>query len=247
MRAKNPMFSTISTEYNNTYTDAASYSGVTKKTILLLAISIFSAILTISMLFKIENIGAFSGMLIMASIFGFISVIVGRRNVRASKVCAVIYAMCEGLFLGTISLIGEMYQPGIAVIAVISTLTIFGIMLALFATGIIRNTPKIWTVVMAMGIGLISITLLLMLSQIFMPSIASFVTNNFAIILGFELLFLIYGAIMLLANFSEVTYYVQGGCNKEYEWTAAFGLMVSILYIYIEVVRILILIVGRRD
>lgn len=248
MKTKNPMFSNIVTEYDTASADTATYSGVTKKTTFLLIVSILSAVLTATMLYQIKNMTAFYGMLVVSSIVGFISVLIGRRSSRLSKYFGVIYAVCEGLFLGTLTAIADQFYQGIAIIAIVSTVAIFGVMLGLFATGIIRNTRKIMSVVWAMTIGIVVVFLLLMISQIFFPSISALVSSNFGLVLGLEIFLLAYGAIMLLANFSEVTYYVQSGFNKDHEWVAAFGLMVSILYIYIEVLRVLILVLGRsRD
>ncbi len=247
MKTNNPMFSTITAEHDIPRENAASYKGVTVKTVFLLGVSILSAVLTGIMLFDIKNYSAFYTMLIVSSIVGFISVMIGRNSPRLSKYFGVIYAVCEGLFLGTLTVFGELLYPGVAAIAVISTIVIFGVMLGLFATGVIRNSSKLFSIAMGVGISLISLTIILMLLQTFSTSFSTFLSNNIGLVIVLELFFLAYGAIMLLVNFSEVTYYVKAGASKNHEWVAAFGLMVSIIYIYIEILRLLILIMGRRD
>lgn len=243
---QNPVLSKIevgTTHYSDV--DAASYKGVIIKTSILLAITVLVGMLTAYLLPTIleNNPTGLYAALIASSIVGFIAVIVGRISTRASKYGGVIYAACQGLFLGTITAIAELYISGVGVLAVFTTLIIFGIMLVLYASGILRRGTFFRKLAYAMTFGAIGILIFTSIFGLFNPAIY----QNLPLMIGLELFFLIYGVITLIFNFDEVTYIVQAGCTKDSEWNASLGLTVSILYIYIEVLRFLVLILANRD
>lgn len=240
-----PLFSTISTEYVDER-DCASYKGVSTKTIILLAITVVFGALTAAFLPQIignNNMGALIGALIASGIVGFISVIVGRLNVNASKYCGVIYAACQGLFLGTMTSLFESLVPGVGIIAVASTVVIFTVMLVLFATGIIRYGSFLRKAFITLTISAVLMVIVLSIVGLVYPQMF----NNIGLVIGLEAFFLFYGAITLTMNFAEVNQLVSGGFDKKYEWQASLGLMVSILYIYVEALRLAALLLARDN
>ncbi len=238
---QSPLFSTIDTSYAAQST--ATYRGVTLKTITLLAITALFAVITAISLPQITNMGGLISALIASSIIGFISVIVGRTSVRAAKYCGVIYSACQGLFLGTMTAILEVSFPGISLIAIFSTLIIFGVMLVLFATGVIRYGSFLRKVCISMGIAALLLVLFISIVYTLIPGLA----NNFGALIAIEGFLLVYGAITLSMNFAEVQYLVESGFDEQHEWTAALGLMVSIIYIYVEVLRLAAIILANKD
>lgn len=236
------------------YVDQASYKGITLKTLFSLLLAILSAVIvgvSFRSIFQsdlteneiTQKLIKLITMLSISSIVGFISVMVGRMNVKAARICTPIYAVCEGMFVGTISMMGELYYSGIVLIACVATFSCFGVMLALFGSGIIRNHTKFQLFGIAFGSSLIVGLLITMLCSIFVPAISS----NFWFLFIIECLFLVYGCISLLMNFIECTQIVKAGCDKSYEWSASLGLLVSILYIYVEIIRIAMILLDRRD
>ena len=240
-----PLFTKIKTgEANYDNVNCATYRGVTIKTIFLLAIAVLVASMVVIYLPDIlaNNFIGFYALLGVSSIVGFISVIVGRYNERLSKYFSVVYAACEGLFLGTLTAMLESYYPGIALIAVFSTFIIFGIMLFLFGTGVIKVGSRFRAVCFALVLGAISITLFSFIIGMFIDF-----TAYIGILIAIEAFLLIYGAITLALNFAEAQYVVSCGASKNAEWSVALGLTVSLIYIYVEALRLIALIVSRKD
>ncbi|MDE6047869.1 MAG: Bax inhibitor-1/YccA family protein, partial [Anaeroplasmataceae bacterium] len=136
---QSPLFSNIQTgEAVYDDVDRATYKGITVKTVILLLISVLIAAVIAFALPTIltNNPMTFYVTLVVSSIVGFIAVIVGRMSERKAKYASVIYAICEGLFLGSLSAIVEAYVPGVVATAVFSTIVLFAVMLTLFATGV---------------------------------------------------------------------------------------------------------------
>ncbi|MBQ9124116.1 MAG: Bax inhibitor-1/YccA family protein [Acholeplasmatales bacterium] len=240
----NPVFSNIET--NNAYYDEverATYKGISIKTFVLLGIAILVAAMVAFYLptILVNNPEAFYGMLIGSSIIGFISVMVGRMSARASKYASAIYAMCEGIFLGSLTWVVESVYPGVAGVAVFSALAIFAVMLTLFATGILRVGSKMRRFCFALTLGAMAILLITSITYMFGG------VQNIGVLILIEAFLLFYGVITLSLNFDEARFVVNSGASKDAEWTVALGLMVSLVYIYIEIVRLLVLIAASRD
>lgn len=243
---QSPLFSNIQTgEVVYDDVERATYKGITLKTIILLLIAIVVAAFTAFALpaILVNNPTTFYVTLAISSIVGFISVLVGRTSERAAKYASVIYSLCEGLFLGSLSAICEALVPGVVSIAVFSTLVIFTVMLTLFATGVIRVGSKFRSICLALTIGAIALVLLVSLFGLFIQDFYQYI----GIMIGVEIFLLIYGVITLALNFAEAKNVVERGASKNAEWSVALGLMVSIIYIYIEVIRLIIWLAARSD
>ena len=241
---QSPLFSNIQTgEAYYDDVDRATYKGITLKTVFLLLLSVIIAAFTAFALPSIiqYNYSAFYATLMISSIVGLICVFVGRSSERKAKYAAVIYSACEGLFLGSISAIAEMYIPGAVTTALFSTLIIFAVMLTLFATGIIRVGNKFRSFCWAFTIGALAIVLMMSIFSLFITDYGKYL----GVMILVELFLLIYGSITLALNFAEANAVVDMGASKDAEWSVSLGLMISIVYIYVEVLRLMILLVGR--
>ena len=137
-----PLFSNIKTgaaTYDES--DKATYGGITIKTVILFLITVAAAIATILIVPKVIESGSIAPLvagLIIALIAALISAIVGRLSYRLAMPFSIIYSLSMGFLLGFVTEIAEIYVPGIAIAAVFATLIIFGIMLLLFFTGVIK-------------------------------------------------------------------------------------------------------------
>lgn len=242
---QSPLFSNIQTgEAVYDDVDRATYKGITIKTIILLLISVLIAAVIAFALPTIltNNPTTFYVTLVISSIVGFIAVIVGRSSERKAKYASVIYAICEGLFLGSISAIVDSYAPGVVKTAVFSTIVLFAVMLTLFATGIIRVGSKFRSICFGLTLGALAIILMVSLFSLFIDY-----QTYFNIMIGVEVFLVIYGVITLSLNFAEANAVVSMGASKDAEWSVALGLLVSIIYIYIEILRLLALVAARSD
>src|SRR5690554_4026928 len=239
-RVKNPVLNRLDNQevYDKSY--SSTYLGVSVKTILLL-VTILSGIGAWWLLHNNQN--ALIAILAVSGITAFISVMIASFFPRVAMPFSILYSAAQGFTLGLITIIADSFYPGIGLTAVTITIVIFGVMLALYSSRTIRATSRFRKV---MFTGLISILILSILS-IFIPGINNLFVKNFGLAVGLSLLLILFGAFMLILNFDQAEMIVTHGAPKNYEWSVALGLMVTIIWIYVEVLRLLIIILSNRD
>ena len=243
MAKLNPVFSGIKVDEG--IETAASVKGVAIKTIFLLVIAVISAVasITVAAPMIMENPMSLFVICIVALVCG----VLGQLNPNAAKVASVIYAVCEGALLGLVSFAFDAMTGGIVMTAVLLTATIFGVMLFLYSTNIVKVTGRFIKAMIGIGISIFVMGVIYIISSIVSPGnilVAAF-TYNTGLMIGVSALILIYGAFMLVLDFEEVSIIVANGFDKKYEWTAALGLMVTIVWIYLEVLRLLAIFANR--
>lgn len=239
----NGYYSYIRTD--DTYLDSiehATYKGIVIKTVILLAITIAVGVLTAFFLPQWINSDShgFLGVLIGATIAGFVSVIIGRLSDRMAMICSFIYSICEGLVLGALTAIIDLAYPGTGTLAVTGTVIVFTVMLILYAFGFIRNGSMVRMI--AFGI-IASVLALVIFDGIFVLFTGG---ADFGISFVIQALLLAYGVITLTFNFAEAEAVVKMGASKDAEWSVALGMEVSLVYIYIYVLKLTLYLVSRR-
>ena len=242
MAKLNPVFSAIDVE--GTYEDAASIKGVAGKTFLLLGIAVLSGFISVMYpQILLGNPITYVVIVLGALISGF----VGQLSVRSAMVCSIIYAICEGMMLGLVSFLFEAMIQGIILTAVLITATIFGVMLFLYSSNVLRATRGFVKFMTGVGLTILIISLVYFISSLINPTNALIVAleNNPGLLLLISGLILLYGAFMLILDFEQVKSMVYGGFDKRYEWMASLGLMITIIWIYIEVLRIVAIFANR--
>jgi len=240
-RVKNPVLNRLdnSEVIDRSYT--STYLGVSVKTGLLLLVTILSGVGAWWLLNN--NINAAVTILAVSGITAFISVMIASFFPRVAMPFSILYSAAQGFSLGLITIIADMAYPGIGITAVLITVVIFGVMLALYSSRTIRATSRFRKI---MYTGLISILIFSILSMFISPIQALF-TNNFGLAVGLSLLLILFGAFMLILNFDQAEMIVSHGAPKNYEWSVALGLMVTIIWIYVEVLRLLLILFSNRD
>lgn len=246
----NPVFSKMEKQEEAFLGSQASYLGITLKTVLLFAIAIAFGLFTLTL--ADSNPGLFVGILIASMFTGFISVIVATTSLRLSRLFSIIYAMSEGVALVIISLIYGAAFGGanFILLAVLITSGIFIGMLALYSTRLIQVTSRFRRVVLGFGFGLIATMLFVSIASIFDGGAmwyTLFGNPDSPLVLFLSLVFIMYGAFMLTLHFDTAENMVSNGVSKRYEWMVSLGLMVSIVYIYYQVLRLLAILASRRD
>ena len=242
MAKLNPVFSGIRVDEG--ISEAASVKGVALKTFILLGVALVSAIFSISYgaSFVLNPV-----IYIMIVLGALICGIAGQVSPNAAKVCGVLYAICEGAMLGLLSFLFEAVYAGIVLSAVLVTFTIFGVMLLLYSTNIVRVTSRFVRAMSTIGISILIISLVYLISALVAPGniLVTALANNTGLMLLVSGLILLYGAFMLALDFEQVKMTVANGFDKRYEWMAALGLMVTIVWIYVEVLRIIAIFADR--
>jgi uncharacterized YccA/Bax inhibitor family protein len=155
-----------------------------------------------------------------------------------ARVAGPIYAVLQGVVLGAISHVYENQWNGIVVQAVLLTAIVFGSMLFLYGTRIVRVTDRMRRVVIGATIGLCAFYLVSLLLSLFgatMPLIWD--TGPFGILFSVAVAGL--AAFNLMLDFDLAERGVAAGLPKHMEWFVGLGLMVSIVWLYLEILRLL--------
>jgi uncharacterized YccA/Bax inhibitor family protein len=169
---------------------------------------------------------------------GFIVALVTIFKKQWSPLTAPLYALLEGLVLGGISAIFEKSYPGIAVQAVGLTFGTLFVMLLAYKSGTIRATQGFKLGVIAATGGIAVFYLVEMLLGFFHVQVPAINGSGF-IGIGFSVFVVIIAALNLVLDFDMIETGVQNGAPKYMEWYGAFGLMVTLIWLYLEILRLL--------
>ena len=178
------------------------------------------------------------------AIAGLIIVIIASRNMEKSSTWAPLYAACEGFFVGGISFMYASAFGGIILQAVTLTFAVFFAMLAIYKSGLIKVTASFRSGVMmaTLGIfGLYMVSFVLSIFGIHLPFLHEATPLTLIISLGI----LAIAALNLLLDFDLFEKGEQQGAPIYMEWFAAMGLLITLVWIYIEILRILSIFSGR--
>ena len=197
-------------------------------------------------------IGAFMPALALpAALIGFVLALVNIFKKKPSVPLIMAYAVVEGVFLGGISFILEAQLPGIILQAVMGTLIVFAVTLALFASGKVRASARATKIFMIAGISYAAFSLINLGLQVF--GVANDPWGLYGASIGGVPLGLISGplAILMAANslvldFTSVKQGVESGAPRILGWKAAFGLVLTIVWLYIEFLRLIAIIRGSN-
>lgn len=249
MRTSNPVFRSL--EHTQAYESAgevASYSGISLKTLTLLLTAVASGFLFIYGIVSnaIPETSMF-GFLIGAMIIAFIAVMVGSRSVNLAMPMGILYAAAEGILLGTITALVGVYAGdfSIAFTALIGTAAIFTVMLFLYSSRIIRVTSRMRKMIYGTLLGTLLFFIIYGIFSLVAPALVTSVSSP-GLAIGISIFLIILGAFMLTLDFERAEAIVSGGYDKRYEWIVAIGLMVTIVWLYVELLRLLIILSSRN-
>jgi uncharacterized YccA/Bax inhibitor family protein len=220
-------------------------SGTVNKTGILLICALATAAWTWNDFLQARDINDVTGRLMIGSIGGLIFAFVTIFKKEWSAITAPIYALLEGLVLGGVSAMFDIRYPGIAIQAVSLTFGTLFVLLFLYRTGIIRVTQKF-------RLGIIAATGGIMLFY-FAEMLLGFFGVHFVAINGsgpigilFSLVIVGVAALNLVLDFDFIEQGVTFGAPKYMEWYGAFGIMVTLVWLYLEMLRLLSKINSRR-
>jgi uncharacterized YccA/Bax inhibitor family protein len=227
-------------------TEAMTIQGTVNKSLVLLVLLIFSATWTWRAYLIGRDLQAVTLWLLVGGIGGFIVALITVFKKTWSPITAPVYALLEGLVLGGISSIFEARYPGIVIQAVGLTFGTLFVLLLAYKSGIIRATEKFKLGVVAAtgGIALFYIiTMVLGFFNIHIP----YIYGNGLIGIGFSLFVVVIAALNLVLDFDFIEQGAAQGVPKYMEWYGAFALMVTLIWLYLEILRLLSKIMSRRD
>lgn len=172
------------------------------------------------------------------AIIGFILAMVLIFSRKAMNILAPLYAVAEGFFLGGVSAVYAAEYSGIVLQAILATFAVLAVMLLLFRANIIQVTDKFRSVILTATLSIAAIYLIQIVASLFGRGIPQIFTGS-TIGIGFSIVVVLIAALNLILDFD----FIEKGANamlpKEYEWYGAFGLMVSLIWLYIEILRLI--------
>lgn len=241
MRTGNPIltdktFENFDSAMTSAQANTMTLNGTATKTMMLMTLVVGAGAVTWNLFSQQSPL--VMPLMIGGAIAGLIFALITSFKPTWSPVTASLYAVCEGLFLGGLSALYQHMYQGIVVQAVFLTLgTLFALLLA-YQSGVIRATEnfKLGIVAATGGIFLVYMaTLVLGFFGVQIP----YIHGSGLIGIGFSLFVVIIAALNLVLDFDFIETGVERGAPKYMEWYGAFGLLVTLVWLYIEILRLL--------
>ncbi|MBL4578666.1 MAG: Bax inhibitor-1/YccA family protein [Flavobacteriales bacterium] len=219
--------------------DVMTISGTVNKTALCLTILVIGALYTWNLFFETMSVEAVYPWLIGGAIGGLVVAIITIFKKTLAPITTPIYSLLEGVSLGGLSAIFESMYPGIVFQAV--TLT-FGVLFALlfaYKSGLIKVTENFKLGVVAATGGIAIVYLISWLMNMFTGAGISMIHDNGWMGIGFSAFVVVIAALNLVLDFDFIEAGAAQGAPKYMEWYGAFGLIVTLVWLYIEILRLL--------
>jgi uncharacterized YccA/Bax inhibitor family protein len=228
-------------------TGRMTYDDVIVKTAVCLAAVMAGAAVTLFVSLPVASM-----LMIVGALGGFVLAMVNTFKKQPSPALILAYAGLEGFFLGGLTRILDGMFPGVGLQAVIGTLSVFAVTLLLFRSGKVRATPKAMRFFMIAMIGYAVFALVNMVmvwtGAVQSPFGLSTSVEIFGIPLGVFIGILAIGlaAFSLIMDFTSIEAGVSSGAPERFAWTAAFGLTVTLVWLYVEIIRLLSILRGEE-
>ncbi|HEY0495009.1 MAG TPA: Bax inhibitor-1/YccA family protein [Kutzneria sp.] len=182
-------------------------------------------------------VGLAPGFALLGAIVGLVLALIITFRQSTNPVLILSYAVAEGVFLGTITKVIDYLVPGVAVQAIIGTVVVFATMLIVYRTGAVKVTPRLtkWIIGATMGAAALLVVNLLM--SFFGLNLG--VRGNGTLAIVVSLLFIGIAAFNLLLDFDQADRAIRAGAPARFAWYIAFGLMVTLVWLYVEILNLL--------
>ena len=263
--ASNPVMRRLDKVDERAESNAASYGGIAIKTIYFLLFSAVGMVLQVLLkpylaageqisfsIYKfpvtmyMTEMWVILGVVIAAIVFQLLAFFAR----ATTPVTGALYCVTQGYFIAFLvfTVLPEEYRY-LGLIALAITLMIILVMSILYATGVIRVTKKFKMVMLTLFVTAIGSSLLLLVGSFipFTRGLVASIGNNFAVSIIFGVIFIIIAALFLICDFDTIDHVVKDQLPKKYEWSAAFGLSFTVLWLYLKVLDLLMTIVGNKN
>ncbi len=178
---------------------------------------------------------------IVGALVGFVLALVISFKQSTNPALILSYAAAEGVFLGAISrAFNDAFGGGIVIQAVVGTAGVFAGMLVVYKTGAIRVTPRFTRWLLGALIGVVALMVVNLVASFFTPGgLGLRDSNNLPLAVGFSLLCIGIAAFTFLLDFDMIDKGIKQGAPERFAWYAAFGLTVTLVWLYLEILRLL--------
>jgi uncharacterized YccA/Bax inhibitor family protein len=230
---------------SDTLASVMTLQGTVLKTVILVLILLAAGAFSWSKAVGEEQTLAY-GLLAGGALGGFLVAMVTIFVPKISPFTAPIYAALEGLLLGATSALFEAVYPGIVLQALGLTVGVLLVMLFVYGTRIIRVTEKFKIGVVA-ATGAIALVYLVDIVLSFFGTRVPFIHEGGAFGIGFSVVVVIIAALNLVLDFDFIEQGVKYQAPKYMEWYGGFSLLVTLVWMYLEILRLLAKLRGGRD
>ena len=179
------------------------------------------------------------GMAALAGLVGFVLAMVNIFKKQVSVPLVLAYGAAQGVFLGAISASYEGAYRGIVVQAVVGTAAVFGAVLVGYRSGRLRATPKFAKVVTFGLIGLVAVVLLNLLGSAFGAGDTLGLSTGGPVAILITAGLIVFGALTFVLDFDQADRMVAAGVPEQEAWRVAFGLVVGLIFLYLNILRLL--------
>ena len=218
--------------------DRMSVGGTIGKSFILLVLLTITAGWVWSRFYAEGTIESVSPYMIGGIIGGLVFALAASFKPAWSPIAAPLYAICEGLALGGISAVFELSYHGIVIQAVGLTLAVAFGMLALYRTGIIKVTDRFRRMLFAATSGILLFYLVTWIVSLFGVD-TSIIYGHSSLSIGISLVIVAIAAFNLVLDFDIIATQSAAGAPRFMEWYGAFALMVTLVWLYLEILRLL--------
>jgi uncharacterized YccA/Bax inhibitor family protein len=229
-----------------TSTSVMTVEGTAVKTALLMGILLVAAAYTWTQAGAGSNAVSY-GLLMAGSIGGLLTAMLTIFIPRISPFTAPVYAALQGLFLGAVSAVFEAMYPNIVIQAVGLSIGVLAVMLFVYATGIIRATQK-FKIGLIAATGAVFLVYLVDMVISWFGTRVPFIHENGLMGIGFSLVVVVIAALNLILDFDFIEQGAKRQAPKYMEWYGGFSLLVTLIWMYLEILRLLSKLTGNsRD
>jgi uncharacterized YccA/Bax inhibitor family protein len=218
--------------------DAMTINGTVNRTGLLLILVLVGAMFSWSRFHGVDSAPSMLPLVLGGAIGGLILGLVTSFKKTWAPVTAPLYALVEGVFIGALSAILELRYPGIVMQAVALTFGTMAAMLLAYRSGLIRATEKFKLGIVA-ATGGIMLLYLANFAMGFFGHSMGFINGHSGIGIAFSAVVVVIAALNLILDFDLIETGVQQGAPKYMEWYGAFALVVTLVWLYLELLRLL--------
>ena len=242
-RSGNPMFRSNAFQPDATFdetdsTQRMTLAGAINKTGILLVLCLVSAGYVWNQFFQSSEPPAVNGLMMLGLLGGLAMAIVTIFKRQWAGLTAPAYALLQGLALGGISAMFELQYPGIVIQAVGLTFGTLAMLLLAYKTGLIKPTENFRLMIVAATGGIALLYLVSFVMGLFGSSVG-FIHSNGLFGIGFSLFVVAIAALNLVLDFDFIEAGAEQGAPKYMEWYGAFSLMVTLVWLYLEILRLL--------
>jgi uncharacterized YccA/Bax inhibitor family protein len=178
---------------------------------------------------------------LIGALVGFVLALVIAFRASTNPALILSYAAAQGVFLGAISrAFNDAFGGGIVIQAVVGTVGVFAGMLVVYKTGAIRVTPRFTRWLLGALIGVVGLMLVNLIASFFTDGgLGLRDSDNLPLAVGFSLLCIGIAAFSFLLDFDMIDKAIRQGAPERFAWYAAFGLTVTLVWLYLEILRLL--------